>query len=58
MSSMAIKRIFDKFHMIKYIPIEELKKFDADLLTFYNINTPKDYERALLISRAFNKAHL
>ena len=29
----------------RYVPVEEIKKFDPDLLTFTNINKLEDLER-------------
>ena len=34
---------------IIYIPVENLKRFDPNLLTFFNINTKKDLEKAAKI---------
>ncbi len=31
---------------VKYYPVERLKRYDKDLLTFMNINTPEDLKRA------------
>lgn len=32
---------------IRYVEEEEIRKFDPDFLSFYNINTPEDYRHAL-----------
>lgn len=50
-----IRNIFNKLSKIKYVPIEDLRKFDRGLLTFFNINSLDDYKRALLINKEFNK---
>jgi molybdopterin-guanine dinucleotide biosynthesis protein A len=31
---------------VKYYPVEKLRKYDKELLTFMNVNTPEDLERA------------
>ncbi|MBO8182014.1 MAG: molybdenum cofactor guanylyltransferase [Archaeoglobus sp.] len=39
---------------VKFYPIEELKKFDRELLTFMNINTSEDLKRAEEIRKKRN----
>jgi len=34
---------------IRNVPVEELKKFDSELLSFFNVNTPDEYQKALKI---------
>jgi len=41
----AIRSIFTKVRM-RYIPKKKLLEFDPDLISFFNINTPKDIEKA------------
>ncbi|MEE9284202.1 MAG: molybdenum cofactor guanylyltransferase [Dehalococcoidia bacterium] len=36
---------------VRYVPEEEVRRFDPDLLTFFNINTQADLERALALAR-------
>lgn len=38
-----------KFHKVRYIPHEEIEKFDPKESSFFNVNSPKDYEKALRI---------
>ncbi|MHA2407403.1 MAG: molybdenum cofactor guanylyltransferase [Candidatus Ranarchaeia archaeon] len=35
---------------VHFIPIDELRKFDPDLLSFVNVNTPQDFKQARSIS--------
>ena len=37
------------FYKVKYISQEEIEKFDPEEFSFFNINSPKDYEKALEI---------
>ncbi len=43
---------FERLGNVKYISVDELRKFDASLLTFFNINTPEDLK---LAERIINK---
>ncbi len=36
-----------KYHKVKYISDKEINKFDPKELSFFNVNSPKDYEKAL-----------
>jgi len=43
------KRVNDMVQMLEktiYVPVEELKTFDQELLTFHNINSTEDLENA------------
>lgn len=46
-----IQSIITRLPSIRYIPVGDLKKFDDKLLTFYNINTWKDYENVKELSK-------
>ncbi|MCH8191964.1 MAG: molybdenum cofactor guanylyltransferase [Chloroflexi bacterium] len=37
---------------VRYVPEDELRRFDPDLLTFFNINTQADLDRALALAKA------
>jgi len=37
------------FHKVRYISQEEVEKFDPKEFSFFNVNSPKDYEEALKI---------
>jgi len=50
LKGVQIKTLITQLPKIRYVSVEELKKFDESLLTFYNINTIADYEGALRIS--------
>ncbi|MEM3608696.1 MAG: molybdenum cofactor guanylyltransferase [Candidatus Bathyarchaeia archaeon] len=47
-----IRYIIERLSKVKYVPVDELRRFDRDLVTFYNINTFQEYEEALKISRS------
>jgi molybdopterin-guanine dinucleotide biosynthesis protein A len=34
---------------INHVPVERLQSLDAELLTFFNLNTPEDLERARVL---------
>lgn len=36
-----------KYHKVKYISDKEINKFDPKELSFFNVNSPKDYKKAL-----------
>lgn len=38
-----------KFHKVEYISNEEVKRFDPEEYSFFNVNCPSDYEMALRI---------
>jgi molybdopterin-guanine dinucleotide biosynthesis protein A len=44
-NNLALRSIFTKVR-IKYILKKDLLRFDHDLISFFNINTAKDMERA------------
>ena len=35
------------FANVRIVPDEELRAFDPELLSFFNVNTPEDYQRAI-----------
>lgn len=41
-----ISSMIDRLERTIYVPVEELKKFDPDLLTFFNINSIEDFKDA------------
>jgi len=40
------------FARVQIVPEEDIRALDPDLLSFFNVNTPEDYERALKLSDA------
>lgn len=48
-----IHSMIERLDRTAYVPIEELRRLDPDLLTFFNINSVEDLERAeaILISK-------
>jgi len=50
----VIKAI-ERLDGVKYYPIEKFRKYDKELLTFMNINTPQDLEKAekIMAKRGF-----
>lgn len=46
--------IFDEVR-IKYVEKEKVKEFDPQYLSFFNINTPKDWELALRVSESLKE---
>ncbi len=36
-----------KFAKVRIVPEDEIRALDPELLTFFNVNTPEDYQRAL-----------
>jgi len=51
----AKPRIIDFLKEVKLLKIkeEEIKKIDPDLISFFNINTPKDYRKAQQLAKKF-----
>jgi len=41
-----IYNMIEKLEKVIYVPVEKLRKFDPDLLTFFNINSPEDLKKA------------
>jgi len=41
-----IHSMIERLERTAYVPVEELRRFDPDLLTFFNINSVEDLERA------------
>jgi|YNPNPStandDraft_1061719.scaffolds.fasta_scaffold51311_1 molybdenum cofactor guanylyltransferase len=41
---------------VRAVPPDELRRFDPDLLSFFNVNTPRDWERSQEILRARSQA--
>lgn len=46
--------ILDCLSDVRYVNVEELRSLDPSLLTFLNINTIEDYERALKVGYRFD----
>lgn len=44
-NNLTIRSFFNKVR-VKYIPKKDLLRFDLDLISFFNINTPKDIAKA------------
>jgi len=42
----TIREMIQQMDRVKFVSIEKIKEFDPALLTFLNINTPEDLERA------------
>ncbi|MEM2122234.1 MAG: molybdenum cofactor guanylyltransferase [Candidatus Bathyarchaeia archaeon] len=53
--SHPIRHVITRLSKVRYVPVDDLRRFDEDLLTFYNINTFQEYEEALKISRGLRK---
>ena len=51
----SVLDLIKRLDRVKYVPVEELKKFDPELLTFRNINYPEDYQKALDVVEARKK---
>jgi len=43
----SVLDLIKRLGSVKYVPVEELKKYDPELLTFKNINYPEDYQKAV-----------
>jgi molybdopterin-guanine dinucleotide biosynthesis protein A len=43
----SLHNIVRGLEKVNYIPVEDFKKYDRELLTFYNVNTPEDLEEIL-----------
>ncbi|HLI82130.1 MAG TPA: molybdenum cofactor guanylyltransferase [Candidatus Binataceae bacterium] len=43
------------FANVRIVPEEEMRALDPELLGFFNVNTPEDYQRALKLMRQGNK---
>ncbi len=43
----SLHKIVRGLAKVKYIPVEEFREYDRELLTFYNVNTKEDLERVL-----------
>ncbi|MDQ7822912.1 MAG: molybdenum cofactor guanylyltransferase [Candidatus Eremiobacteraeota bacterium] len=52
-------RVVSFFERVKVLPLgEELRLMDREDLSFFNINTPEDYEKACLIARGLHGGSL
>ena len=47
----TIREMIQQMDKVEFVPIEKMKEFDPALLTFLNVNTREDLERARRISR-------
>jgi molybdopterin-guanine dinucleotide biosynthesis protein A len=43
---LRVSNMIDRLDNVTYVDVEELRKFDRDLLTFFNINTKEDLKKA------------
>ncbi|RLI34082.1 hypothetical protein DRO56_00060 [Candidatus Bathyarchaeota archaeon] len=43
---LRVQNMVERLGRVAYIPVEEFKRFDPGLLTFFNINTPADLRNA------------
>jgi molybdopterin-guanine dinucleotide biosynthesis protein A len=50
--SHSIRYFIARLPKVRYVPVEELRRFDRSLLTFFNINTLQEYEEALKLSKS------
>lgn len=41
--------IIKRLHHVSYISVEELQQLDRELVSFFNVNTPAEYQRALVM---------
>ena len=46
--------VANRLNKVRYVNVEELKKFDPELLTFFNVNTPEDLAKAEQLVRKSN----
>ena len=46
---LKIARFFDEVR-VKYVPQDDLARFDPDFLSFFNVNTQEDLDRALALA--------
>lgn len=57
MKDASLRDLIRRLRKVRYVPVDDLRRFDRRLLTLYNINTVQDYEKALEISRELRKAN-
>ena len=50
-----IYNMIERLEKVIYIPVEELRRFDLDLLTFFNINSIEDLKNAETILKLKNR---
>ena len=43
---LRVSNMIDRLGDVRYVDVEELRRFDRDLLTFFNINTKEDLKKA------------
>lgn len=46
MGQLKVSNMIDRLRDVIYVDVEELRKMDRDLVTFFNINTKEDLKRA------------
>ena len=46
---LKISRFFDEVR-VKYVPEEDIARFDPDYLSFFNINSQPDLDKALALA--------
>jgi molybdopterin-guanine dinucleotide biosynthesis protein A len=56
----GIRKILDAYENLNtvFYPVENLRKFDMELLSFFNINTPEDLRRAEELCSQMNMVEL
>lgn len=50
--NLRISNMIERLERTIYVPVEELRRFDPDLLTFFNINSKEDLKRAEAILKS------
>jgi molybdopterin-guanine dinucleotide biosynthesis protein A len=53
---LKIARFFDRVR-VRQVPEDEVRRFDPDLRSFFNINTPEDLAQALALVREGTRAN-
>ncbi len=41
----SLQKIVKGLRKVNYVPVDDFREYDRELLTFYNVNTPEDLER-------------
>jgi molybdopterin-guanine dinucleotide biosynthesis protein A len=42
----SVLDMIKRLDSVRYVPVDDLRRFDKELLTFFNINYPKDLDTA------------
>jgi molybdopterin-guanine dinucleotide biosynthesis protein A len=52
MGQLRVSHMIDRLRNVAYVNVEEMRKLDNDLLTFFNVNTKTDLRKAEKIMKA------